>query len=67
MNRQQNNVKLSAINAWRVSQGLEPLQSSGKTAKARANGSHAAQMGNAAARAQFCRDLKSNRQNVKRK
>jgi hypothetical protein len=62
-----NNLKLSAINVWRIAQGLEPLKSSGKTAKAKANGSHAAQMGNAAARAQFCRDLKANRQNCKKR
>ena len=56
------NTKLAAINAWRIAQGLEPLQSSGKTAKRRENGAMRQALSNAARRAQENRDMKSNRQ-----
>ena len=61
------NTKLNAINLWRVAQGLEPLQSSGKTAKAKANGSMRQAQANAAARAEVNREMKSNRQQTKRR
>jgi hypothetical protein len=66
MNKNQNGVKLNAINAWRAAQGLEPLQSNGKTAKARAAGKQHQARANAAARAQANRDMKDNRHNGKR-
>ena len=59
--------KLAAINAWRATQGLEPLSSSGKTAKARANGALRQAQANAAERAQANRDLKALRGSCKRK
>ena len=59
--------KLSAINQWRILQGLEPLQSSGKTEKQRMSGALRRAHSNAAERAQANRDMKSNRQNTKRK
>jgi len=49
-------------NAWRIAQGLEPV-TTGKTAKAKAEGVKRQQAANAAARAQVCRDLKANRGN----
>jgi hypothetical protein len=54
--------KTQQINAWRIAQGLEPLTGSGKTAKARANGTLRQQASNAATRAQANRDMKDNRQ-----
>lgn len=50
---------LSKINAWRASQGLEPLQSSGKTERSRAKNLRTA--ANQASRAAFCQDLKARR------
>jgi hypothetical protein len=54
-------TKQEQINAWRIAQGLEPLSGSGKTAKARANGTLRQQASNAAARAQANRDIKARR------
>ena len=51
---------MNVNNAWRIAHGLEPIVS-GKTAKARANGAKRQQAANAAAHAQACRDLKSER------
>lgn len=59
--------KLAAINAWRATQGLEPLTGTGKTAKARESGKLKQAAANKAAHAQECRDLKANRASNKRK
>jgi len=66
MNKFQNGMKLNAINAWRAAQGLEPLASNGKTAKARAEGKQHQARANAAARAQANRDMKDNRHNARK-
>ena len=55
------NNKLAAINAWRAAQGLEPMQTSGKTARAKGNGAIRQAAANAAARAQANRDMKAKR------
>jgi len=59
--------KLAAINAWRVAHGLEPLKTSGKTAKRRESGAMRRASSNAAERASANREMKSNRQQTKRK
>ena len=54
--------KINAVNVWRAAQGLPPIVTSGKTAKAKANGASKQAQSNAAARAQANRDMKANRQ-----
>lgn len=56
---------LSKINAWRASQGLEPLASSGKTERSRAKNNRTA--ANQASRAAFCQELKARRASNKGK
>ena len=56
---------LSKINAWRASQGLEPLASSGKTERSRAKNARTA--ANQASRAAYCQELKARRSSNKGK